>query len=178
MHLFWDRGYHAASVEDLVREMGIHRGSLYDTFGDKHSLFLEALRHYESVYASKLVGLLDGEPSGRRAVEKFFRKVAADCSSEKGGRGCFFANSIVEMFRHDPETARALGKGFSEIERALFRAVKRGQDAGEISRRLGPRETARFFAACLVGLRVVEKSSPSPRVLKDIVRGALSVMEG
>ena len=46
MQAFWAKGYEATSVQDLVDCMGINRGSLYDTFGDKHQLFLEALDQY------------------------------------------------------------------------------------------------------------------------------------
>lgn len=39
MELFWKQGYEKTSLNDLVEHMGIHRRSLYDTFGDKHTLF-------------------------------------------------------------------------------------------------------------------------------------------
>ena len=47
MQAFWARGYEATSMQDLVDCMGINRGSLYATFGDKHSLFIQALRRYD-----------------------------------------------------------------------------------------------------------------------------------
>ncbi len=43
MELFWKQGYEKTSLSDLVEHMGIHRRSLYDTFGDKHTLFLKAI---------------------------------------------------------------------------------------------------------------------------------------
>ncbi len=39
LEAFWDQGYEAASVQGLCSAMGINRGSLYDTFGDKETLF-------------------------------------------------------------------------------------------------------------------------------------------
>ena len=47
MRLFWEQGYEKTSMTDLVEHMGIHRRSLYDTFGDKHSLFLKAMDRYD-----------------------------------------------------------------------------------------------------------------------------------
>ena len=49
MEVFWSRGYEAASVGELVKQMGINRQSLYDTFGDKHALYLQALDRYRVV---------------------------------------------------------------------------------------------------------------------------------
>ena len=46
MEAFWAGGCEATGVSDLLKTMGIGRQSLYDTFGDKRSLFLETLRHY------------------------------------------------------------------------------------------------------------------------------------
>ena len=46
MEAFWERGYAATSVNDLLEEMGLNRGSLYGTFGDKKQLFLAALEKY------------------------------------------------------------------------------------------------------------------------------------
>ncbi len=49
MHVFWQQGYKATSLPDLRAAMSIARQSLYDTFGDKHALFLEALARHESI---------------------------------------------------------------------------------------------------------------------------------
>ena len=46
METFWERGYHATSVNDLLSDMKLNRGSLYDTFGDKKHLFMAALGEY------------------------------------------------------------------------------------------------------------------------------------
>ncbi|MGG4128868.1 helix-turn-helix domain-containing protein [Paenibacillus illinoisensis] len=46
MKLFWEQGYEKTSIADLVEHMGIHRRSLYDTFGDKHTLFLKAMDRF------------------------------------------------------------------------------------------------------------------------------------
>lgn len=43
---FWSRGYESMPVRDLAGEMGITGASLYNTFGDKRSLYLSALDHY------------------------------------------------------------------------------------------------------------------------------------
>ena len=48
MQAFWAHGYDATSIQDLVDCMGINRGSMYATFGDKRSLFIQALNRYNT----------------------------------------------------------------------------------------------------------------------------------
>lgn len=44
--LFATRAYDGLSVDDLVTGLGVHRNSLYKTFGSKRGLYLTALRWY------------------------------------------------------------------------------------------------------------------------------------
>ena len=46
MDLFWEKGYHGTGLTELLKRMGIKRQSLYNTFGSKRRLFLEAIAYY------------------------------------------------------------------------------------------------------------------------------------
>lgn len=50
MEVFWARGYEAASLSELLKNMGIGKKSLYDTFGNKRSL---SLRHWSTMLARR-----------------------------------------------------------------------------------------------------------------------------
>ena len=75
--VFCNRGFHATSVEDLVRATGVNRSSLYGVFGSKQGLFLRALDHVcepEVDPATRLdlclVALTDLAPSDERIQQK------------------------------------------------------------------------------------------------------------
>jgi len=59
MQAFWLRGYEATSMQDLVDCTGVNRGSLYATYGDKHTLFLAALRMYDDTLRKKMLAELE-----------------------------------------------------------------------------------------------------------------------
>ena len=59
VEVFWTRGYEATSLCDLLEHMEIGRQSLYDTFGDKHGLFLAALERYRRAMSQSLLGALE-----------------------------------------------------------------------------------------------------------------------
>src|SRR3954469_7432832 len=44
--LFGRQSFAGTSVDDLVSHLGVHRGSLYKTFGSKRGLYLAALRQH------------------------------------------------------------------------------------------------------------------------------------
>src|SRR5579862_8624212 len=66
--VFWKRGYAATSADDLIKEMGIARQSLYDVFGSKRELYLEALRSYNTGNVGALIQILREEKSPREAL--------------------------------------------------------------------------------------------------------------
>ncbi|HYX30172.1 MAG TPA: TetR/AcrR family transcriptional regulator, partial [Pyrinomonadaceae bacterium] len=93
MEVFWARGYEGASIQDLVKHMGINRQSIYDTFGDKHSLFLEALDRYREIQSRKVFEILDRPGSVKRNLKLLFQEVIDKSLSDKDRRGCFVGNS-------------------------------------------------------------------------------------
>ena len=177
LRVFWQKGYESTSVDDLLRAMSINKGSLYNAFGDKHALFLEAIVFYNTQYVAKKVVELDEEPSGRRAIEEHFKALVNECLAGKRCIGCLLVNSIAELAVHDAKAAELAEQGISDVENALYRAVHRGKRAGEISSRKSARELARFFSNSINGLRLIAKTSPEPKVLRDIVKVNLSVLD-
>src|SRR5882762_1036593 len=83
LRAFWRNGYEATSLNDLLEATGLARQSLYNTFGDKHGLFLASLRRYTEAGVGHLSGALGGG-SVRAAIRRIFQDVV-HCD----GRGCF-----------------------------------------------------------------------------------------
>ncbi len=177
IEVFWDRGYEAASIQDLVEHMGINRGSLYDTFGDKHRLFLEALDRYEEAFHAKLFDILSQAGSPRKAIERVFESVVQQCACDSGRRGCLLTNTAVELSGHDNDTADRVRANFTRLESAFFRACQASQKRNEIGGRHDPRALARFLTSSLQGLRVLSKAGPSRAHLRDIVRVIVSTLD-
>ena len=79
MELFWEKGYEATSVDDLVARLGIGRGSLYAAFGSKHALYLQALDRYRCEHmAGAFAALDDPTASLRPTLRRFFAALVAE----------------------------------------------------------------------------------------------------
>jgi TetR/AcrR family transcriptional repressor of nem operon len=177
MRIFWSRGYEATSVQDLVNEMGIQRGSLYATFGDKRALFFAAIDRYDRVVTTKLLAALDEPASGLEAIRRFFRLKIEWALAAHRPRGCLVTNSATELASRDRRTASRVGAVLTKIEAAFQRAVVRAQQAGEIDPARDPRALARFLTSSAQGLSVMAKTSSERAMLEDIVEVILTVLK-
>ena len=125
MRAFWAHGYEATSMQDLVEVMSVNRGSLYATYGDKRSLFLRSLRHYDAVYRTGYLATLERDHSPRQAILAVF-DATVELSLHAGGRnGCFLVNTSIELSAHDPEIAEVVAHGLSETEGFFRRQLDR-----------------------------------------------------
>ena len=59
--------------------MGIHRASLYDTFGSKQALFEEVLRRYTREAFEQRFAVLRMDASPLARIERFFDESARAC---------------------------------------------------------------------------------------------------
>lgn len=175
MQVFWTKGYERTSVRDLVAAMGINRGSLYDTFGDKRALYLTALERYCTGQARPIPTGSEGEPA-IGVIRRYFETIAqAGPRSRK--RGCFISNTIAEFGGQGSAISRTARAGVERAEAAFAALVATAQEAGEIGRRHDPRALARFLTSSLNGLRLMARADVARAQLDDIVEVTLSAIE-
>jgi len=177
MEVFWSRGFEAASIQDLVGRMGINRQSLYDTFGDKHALYLEALDRYHEVEGGRLVELLEQPGPVKQSFSRLFEEVVEKALGDREHRGCFIGNASSELAGRCKKTAARTRNNMIVTEEAFCRALQRGKEGGEIKDVLDPRASARFFYCVLQGLVLMAKARQDRKVLKDVVKVTLSVLD-
>jgi TetR/AcrR family transcriptional repressor of nem operon len=174
MHLFWRKGFGATSMRDLLDAMCIGRGSFYDTFGDKHTLFLAALDRFEDARTSWMDRALEG--AGVDGIEEVFRRSIEGLLGFEPRRGCLLANTAVELAPHDPEVAGRISRYVRRTEEAFTGALARAQEAGEIPADGDPKVLARFLVSNLHGLRVLARAGADRRTLEDAARVALQTL--
>ena len=177
MEVFWARGYDGTSIQDLVKHMGINRQSLYDTFGDKHTLFLEALDRYREIESRKVFEQLDRPGSVKKNLRLLFSGVVEKALSEEGRRGCFVGNSMSELAGRCKETATRTCNSLASAERMFQRALQRGKEQGELPRVRDTRAVARFLYSSLQGLLLMAKATRDRKLLNDVVKVMLSVLD-
>ena len=170
MEVFWRQGFDGTSVQDLVDHMGINRGSLYDTFGDKKSLFMKVLDRYaEQQETCGLVQALE-QPGPAFKVLADTLEGMIDCKDRKG---CLMTNVAVEKAQHCGDTAARVAAGIARSEEAFQRLLARGVAEGDLRADLQPRAGARYLVTLVQGLVVMAKANAPQAHLRDAVKVAL-----
>jgi len=177
MEAFWERGYNATSVSDLLTEMKLNRGSLYGTFGDKKQLFLAALDRYAKQGFDALQEILDRPGSAKANLRDWVFAVGDTCIGEAGRRGCLIAKAAMELAPFDEEIAQWVRDLHLRHERAVAEVVRRRQAGHEINRELEPNAAARFLLSSMGGLRLLGTLSPEGQDVREVVELVLKVLD-
>lgn len=177
MELFWERGYEATSMTDLVERLGIGRASLYATFGGKHDLFVKALDHYLRGREPSPIELLSQPGPALPAVRALVEQYVAEGICDERRRGCMLVNAATERLPDDQVVGRRVESSWDTLEVALASALTRARAQGEIGIDKDPRALARFLLTVLQGLRVLAKGAPDPERLRDAATQALRVLD-
>ena len=176
LELFWERGYEATSMADLVGHLGIARASIYATFGGKHDLYVKALDRYLQARDPNLVEVLSQPGPALPAIRALVEAYAQESLCDVSRRGCMVVNAAVELMARDPHTARRVEASWDTLEIALTSALTRARAQGEIPAEKDPRALARFLLVVLQGMRVLGRAHPDPGRLHDAAAQALAAV--
>jgi TetR/AcrR family transcriptional regulator, transcriptional repressor for nem operon len=177
MQVFWHKGYEATSMEDLLTAMDLNRGSLYDTFGDKRTLFLRVVDRYCTVLVGPKFSLLDQPGPALPALRRFIEEMIESGLADPQRRGCLIANTVMELSPHEKEIAGTLRRILKLVEDTFFNVLSRAQQQGELKRDKDPRTLARFLATMMQGTIVMIKAGSSADVVKQTAETAFSIVD-
>lgn len=137
MQVFWQLGYSATSIQDLVDATGLSRSSLYNAFENKHGLYAQALRRYHELTARNITLLQEPGPV-KELVRRLLMRIVNDELDGSAQRGCLAANAALELAGPDDSITELLAGNFLRLEKALEQALLRGQAEGEIASQKNP----------------------------------------
>ncbi|HLZ85847.1 MAG TPA: TetR/AcrR family transcriptional regulator [Puia sp.] len=174
--VFWKKGYNGTPPQDILDGTGLSRSSLYDTYGDKHTLFIRTLQRYRQCETASAIQYLDEAPYPGQAIRNIFNAAHDAFTTAMPRMGCLMVNTLNEVAPHDTEVEAIVNENRQALEDAYARAIKRGQQQGEIATEQQPRALARFLLNSLWGLTTNLKLGLDKKAADDIVIITLSVL--
>lgn len=174
MDLFWRQGYEKTSIQELVTHMGIHRRSMYDTFGDKHDLFMHVMDRYKTIFETKINNQVHQTNSVKQAIRLLFDITIS--REDDQPKGCLLVNSAVELALLDSEVAAKVQEEFLVTEKLFYDLLVSGQQSGEISNQHSAENLSIFLNNAWVGLRVLVKTTDDKEKLRSLIDTTLAIL--
>lgn len=176
LELFRARGFKHTSFNDLVAELGVSRQSLYDTYGDKQTLYQSALKRYLDSGIDRMRRKL-ADPAPVRTVLAALFEGMIDGQCANGSPGCLMVNSMVELAPHDA-AIRALAQEHARALEGLFTSrLSLAQRKGEIAPDKDPVALARFLYHTVLGLAVASRALGDQASLRQSAQLALQILD-
>lgn len=171
---FRTRGYESTSIQNLVDSMGIHRASLYDTYGSKQDLFLEVLGRYTENVRKTLFQLLDVEGSSTDVIRGFFQRAVEDLCADDG-QACLMVRTALSP--EAPWARDVVRNHMDELDRCFQRVLESGVQCRELRADLPVAATATFLRNSYEGLVVSSAVAPEKEGLNYTIDCVLRVLD-
>ena len=170
MEAFWRKGYEATSLVDLTESTGLNKASLYRVFGDKHQLFMAALKNYSDIEFRETTAVVSESASPLTNLRAVVQKVCEDAGSDKG---CLMINSMVETAPHDAEVKQLLQEFGTSRLQAIQGMIAQAQATGEVRAELDPHKLAVSLMITFAGSATMIKGFMPNQLIMDNINSLI-----
>jgi AcrR family transcriptional regulator len=172
LEVFWEKGYEGTSLSDLTRAMGINRPSLYAAFGNKESLFRQALDRY-AAQSNAFIKAALGKPTALEAVRSLLHGTADNLSDPDRPRGCLMVQAALSCGEDaDPVREELIGRRVA-VSAMLRKRFEQAKAEGDLPRSANPAGLARFLTAITHGMSIHAVTGATRAQLRQVVDIAL-----
>lgn len=176
MELFWERGYAAVSMNDLVEVLGVSRSSLYATYGQKDDLFLKALARYDHLHREEWLARLDRERAPIESLRQAFIDVAESPDGQRQ-MGCLLVNTTLEMSSAGSELGDLISEAFDSTETFFVTQIDRAKATGDLPATTDTDALAAGLMAFFLGVRVLSRANRASDGIDPILRQVDSMLQ-
>lgn len=172
MELFWRKGYNGTSMQDLVDVTGLNRSSFYNSFGDKFSLFEEALKTYQKQQNELLSESFSQAKTPKQAIISLFKGISDDIRAGNQ-KGCMFTSCTAELGAEDARIHDFLVDNKDKVVESFATLIRNAQDQGEVDSRKNAETVALYLFSSLQGLRLTSMIEPNLEEVTEEILGVL-----
>lgn len=172
--LFWQHGYEATSLSDLVEATGAKAPTLYAEFTNKEGLFRAVLDRYIARFAAKHEAqLFCEEKTVEQALQDYFTAIATCYTSKDTPAGCFMINTSATLAASSKEIANTVKSRHAMQEETLSTFLAQRQQRGEIPAHCRPQELSQYLSCILQGMSISAREGATLEKLQGITQTTL-----
>jgi len=174
LDVFWRKGLHDATMQDIAAATGVQRGSLYNAYGDKEAIFLRAFEEYTAQFLETADrALAHGDVAGR--LRNFLDVVVVNMTSGSPPRGCLTTRTALDAAISSAAVRQRVQGLLSRLEQHISKAISsapNGLSATDADR------LARVIVTFTRGLAVMERAGYSRKQLRETAGTFVAALVG
>ncbi len=171
--LFWKKGYTATTMLDLAEATGVQRGSLYNAYQNKDTLFLKALCHHSETFLAQVARELEHDNAGQ-AFKQVFGNMVERVTDDNNAYGCFSTRTIMEASGQCPDVAEQLKTFLDGLENLFTQRLQQAKNDKQFSGE--PESYARYLVTLTRGIAVIERIYHDKKRLTETYQTAMQQM--
>lgn len=160
MFLFWEKGFEATSIRDLKQATGISSSSMYETFGDKRNIFLQALKRYCELELRQFTDMAQQASDVKQFIRELFGSLDEVVTSGTQNYGSMTFNTMAEFGMRDADVTDLLFTHYLAIADHVAEMLAQAQSDDTISTQEDPRHLAHVILSTLQGLATIKSMKP------------------
>ncbi|NQZ21801.1 MAG: TetR/AcrR family transcriptional regulator [Colwellia sp.] len=168
MTLFMEKGYNKTSMPDLKQATGLHPGSIYCAFENKHGLLLAAIAQYKADRNVEFSQFFSTDEPVLTQFKTYLDHIVSECVSCDAAKGCLFITALYESTQADKEVQAVISENIAQWQQAIADKFKQAMTKGELSADKDHEHLARFLVMGIYGLRTFAQSHPQPEILEKL----------
>lgn len=176
MHVFWQKGFDATKVFDLLAATGLSRSSLYETFGDKKALFESSIREYNRSIGRERLAALQRGRSAKESVELFFEHLIETTLGRNNPKGCFIINTATSLDSHEKVVTDFVSEVVASIQVIFQELLEKSQASGQLAAGKNTHDLSHMLTAVALGINVGARTEMDVTGLKKMADSAINVV--
>ncbi len=175
---FWQRGYASTSMDDLSAATGLNRPSLYGAFGDKHELYLQALRLYTEQSNAAIAAALAGRSLRDGLLRVYELALQLYYPADEAARGCLLIGTAATEAPRDEAIRQQLGDSLRGFNAAFELRLQRAVDEGELPAGTDATMRAQLTSAVLHSMALRARAGDARSELAALARAGVEMVCG
>jgi len=173
---FWRQGYAPTSMDDLSAATGLNRPSLYGAFGDKHALYLQALRLYTEQSNAGIAAALEGRSLRDGLLRVYELALQLYLPAGEVARGCLLIGTAATEAPRDEAIRRQLGDSLRGFTAAFEARMRRAVEEGELPPGTDVTMRAELASAVLHSMALRARAGDARKSLAALARAGVEMV--
>ncbi|WP_413512184.1 TetR/AcrR family transcriptional regulator [Myroides odoratus] len=173
--LFWEKGYQATSMQDIVKTLQLNKSSIYNTYGNKQTLFLACLSDYAKMKTAQYKAAATHKDKAFAVLSHVVHDVMNQTIKDQ--KSCLIVRTIFELGNSD-EAVSTLIKGNAWVLEGLFKdLLEKAQESKEIKQSIVPEVAAKYILSSFSGFYKYYILSGNKKEVKEMIDFMLAMMK-